>query len=340
MTNSDKSANSITQIPDDWKRWIFENIIEGTEIERIVAIMVSKGFDLEAAKAEVVKTLNSPFLESAKKYYKKLLKRHKISTVLDEFARMDPSFTKIERIPAPPFKEFIKKYISKSRPVILQHAIEDCKAVNWDFDYLKSKIGNKTIQIQDKRESNQKFEPEKEQHATQIKFADFIDKILSVESSNDSYLTAYNTEKFRESITDIWEEIGNIGDNYVKTETIKTSCHLWIGPKGTVTPLHLDEMNIIFVQIKGSKKYKMYHPNQSAYVYDTNYVYSDVDALNPDYNLHPEFKKAKPIEFTINPGEVLFIPAYWWHCVTSLEPSISVSLTNLNIEKNYNCLLV
>ena len=333
----------IAEINDDWKKWIFENLIEGHGLESIVSVMVEKGFDLEVAKTEVISTSQSPYLDSAQKYYKKLLKRNKMATVVDMFARMDPDFTKIERIPIPPFQEFIIKYLSKSRPVILQGAINNWKAKDWDFDYLKKTVGNKMIEIQDKRESNKNFEPEKGLHNAPIKFSDFIDRITSVDSSNDAYLTAYNTKQFRESIKSLFDDLGNIGqngDSYVAADAIKDSCHLWIGPKGTITPLHCDEMNIIFTQIKGSKRYMMYPPSQSAYVYDTNYVYSDVNVLDLDQNLHPEFNKALGIEFVINEGEVLFIPAYWWHHVTSLEPSISVSFTSVNVPNNYNSLVV
>lgn len=328
----------ITEVTEDWQKWIFESIIEGCEIETLIAIMVEKGFDFQTSHIEVNKISQSPFLDTAKKYYLKMKKRERMATVLDRFARMDPNFTRIERLAAPPFQEFVEKYVSKSRPVILQGAAEHWKAMKWDFNYLKKMIGEQIIEIQDNRETNKNFEPDKKLHNNEIKFSDFIDRILSVESSNNAYLTAYNTEKFRKSIDHIWEEIDNIGDNYLVPETIKDSCHLWIGPKGTVTPLHLDEMNILFIQIRGSKKYRMYPPTQSAYVYDTNYVYSDVNILDVD-PIHSEFSKALPIEFTINEGEVLFIPAYWWHHVSSLEPSISVSLTNVNVENNYNCLI-
>jgi ribosomal protein L16 Arg81 hydroxylase len=52
---------------------------------------------------------------------------------------------------------------------------------------------------------------------------------------------------------------------------------------------------------------------------------SPVDAEDADLRRFPRYAKAQPIEFVIEPGEILFIPAGWWHHVRALDPSISMN---------------
>lgn len=43
-----------------------------------------------------------------------------------------------------------------------------------------------------------------------------------------------------------------------------------------------------------------------------------VDFDRPDYSRFPKFKDAKGYEAIVGPGDVLYIPIYWWHHVESL----------------------
>jgi len=52
---------------------------------------------------------------------------------------------------------------------------------------------------------------------------------------------------------------------------------------------------------------------------------SAVDVENPDLKKHPSFAEAKQLECILGPGDMLFIPAKFWHYVRSLSPAISVN---------------
>jgi ribosomal protein L16 Arg81 hydroxylase len=69
-------------------------------------------------------------------------------------------------------------------------------------------------------------------------------------------------------------------------------------------------------------------------MHNHNHVFSDVNAVNPDYNRTPDYKKATPIEVEVGPGDLLFIPIGWWHSVVSLTKNISLSFTNFNLSFN------
>lgn len=52
---------------------------------------------------------------------------------------------------------------------------------------------------------------------------------------------------------------------------------------------------------------------------------SQVDPLNNDWERFPEFSKATMYKCLLEQGEMLFIPEKWWHHVTALDKSFSVS---------------
>ena len=106
---------------------------------------------------------------------------------------------------------------------------------------------------------------------------------------------------------------------------------LWIGPRGAVTTLHFDSTHNLFVQISGAKKVILIPPGQSGFLYypcrdfGLNLHFSPVEVERPDLARHPRFARATALELTVEPGEMLYIPATWWHYLRALEPSISLN---------------
>lgn len=42
-----------------------------------------------------------------------------------------------------------------------------------------------------------------------------------------------------------------------------------------------------------------------------------VDFDKPDFNKFPRFSEIRGMEVALEPGEVLYIPNYWWHYIES-----------------------
>lgn len=49
----------------------------------------------------------------------------------------------------------------------------------------------------------------------------------------------------------------------------------------------------------------------------TSMVMSPVDIKNPDFDRFPLFSHVKPYQCDIAEGDVLYMPAFWWHEVQS-----------------------
>jgi len=127
----------------------------------------------------------------------------------------------------------------------------------------------------------------------------------------------------------------------------------WLGPPGTVSPLHTDPYHNILCQVVGYKYVRLYPPSATARLHprgvreegdgvdmsNTSSVDLDEalevlaqqkeeghsDARKRFDERFPGFAGAEFVEAVLGPGECLYIPVGWWHYVRSLSTSFSVS---------------
>jgi hypothetical protein len=103
----------------------------------------------------------------------------------------------------------------------------------------------------------------------------------------------------------------------------------WLGPAGTVTPLHCDYDDNIFTQVWGTKRIFLAPPHHDEFLYvrEANPVLygSPFDPENPDYERFPLARRAALVECIVNPGEMLYVPAGWYHQVRALTFSLSAN---------------
>lgn len=101
----------------------------------------------------------------------------------------------------------------------------------------------------------------------------------------------------------------------------------WIGPAGTVTPLHCDYDDNVFAQVWGSKRIFLSPPHHDEFLYprEANAILygSPFDPEAPDFGRFPLARQATMIECIVNPGDMLYVPAGWYHQVRALGFSLS-----------------
>ncbi|QOY94109.1 cupin-like domain-containing protein [Massilia sp. UMI-21] len=103
----------------------------------------------------------------------------------------------------------------------------------------------------------------------------------------------------------------------------------WLGPVGTMTPLHCDFDDNIFAQLWGRKRIFLAPPHHDAFLYanEANPVLfgSPFDPEAPDFDAYPLARGAATVACTVEPGELLYVPAGWFHQVRALEFSLSAN---------------
>ena len=101
----------------------------------------------------------------------------------------------------------------------------------------------------------------------------------------------------------------------------------WLGPAGTITPLHCDFDDNIFAQIWGTKRIFLSPPHHDEFLYtwEANPLLfgSPFDPAAPDFGQFPLARQAAMIEVIVKPGDMLYVPAGWYHQVSALTFSLS-----------------
>lgn len=317
------------------KTWIAENLIAGSIGEQLVPALVAIGIDPYDATEAIADAQHHPYVAAARNVSTKLKKRESVLKTLAFYQTLDAGYLTLEPKPVPAFKDFLRDYYYRNRPGLFRGAIDHWPAKHWTPRSLIEKVGAKSmVEIQLGRETDAEYEINSVKHRESICFGDFIDKVEAA-ASNDFYLTANNLAFDKTPLAVLAKDTGNIGDGYLDTTRTAMRMFLWIGPKGTITPLHHDKTNNAFIQIYGKKRFRLIPALEAPYMYNHIGVFSQVDLLDVNAAAFPEFARSHAIEVTVEPGDFLFIPLAWWHHVVGEEASISLSFTNFDAPNHF-----
>ena len=142
---------------------------------------------------------------------------------------------------------------------------------------------------------------------------------------------------YSENNGDFLEETGVIKSMKYNDEFLRpymvSNCNydIMMGSNGTCTPFRY-EVNYrnYFVLTQGSAQIKLAPPHSVKYLYP-NYDYenfefnSPVNPWAPQAKYIADFDKIKCLEFTLNPGKTLFLPANWWYSIKFNTSNTSIS---------------
>lgn len=99
--------------------------------------------------------------------------------------------------------------------------------------------------------------------------------------------------------------------------------------------LSLQVMDNLLLQITGQKKVVLFSPKDALNLYLAGDKSTILDIDNVNDCQFPLFSKAVRYECYLGPGDILFIPALWFHNVVSLEFSVAVNVFWRNLDDKY-----
>ncbi len=108
----------------------------------------------------------------------------------------------------------------------------------------------------------------------------------------------------------------------------------WTG--GNHHPLHHDLTNNFMAQIVGRKRIRLISPWHLPLVYNDYHCFSAIDLDAWDPSTYPDFQQVRVEEVVLEPGELLFLPVGWWHHVTGLDPSVTLTFTNFRQANDFH----
>jgi hypothetical protein len=113
----------------------------------------------------------------------------------------------------------------------------------------------------------------------------------------------------------------------------RSEVNVWIGTSNVTTVLHYDAYHNTYVQLYGHKRFLLAPPRAfwGLYLYPATHP-SDRQSqvrpglLDPDLGEFPGFEGVPFWQADLLPGDVLCLPAFWFHQVQAKSDSISVSV--------------
>lgn len=216
-------------------------------------------------------------------------------------------------------------------PAIYRGAATDWPCTQkWTFDFFKEKFGDKEMVLTNNvglvGKEQEKFET--------IKLRDYIDQMRAGSKKYIKFSQMiHENSGLQEDFNGEW-----LQKFHYSTE-FKKLFFLFMGGKGTATPIHTALPPTVFVQIQGSKKWVFYPTSDRLFIGvrpdRRTYFHSHVDPYNLNDPKYPLLKYASKREVTIHAGDVLWFPALVWHQVENPTDSIGVAYKFFHLPSSF-----
>ncbi|XP_043916562.1 tRNA wybutosine-synthesizing protein 5 isoform X2 [Protopterus annectens] len=149
-------------------------------------------------------------------------------------------------------------------------------------------------------------------------------------SEDEKYYLRSLGDDPRKDIADIKEQFPVLAEDIRVPEFFEKeqffSSVFRISSRGVQLWTHYDVMDNLLIQVTGKKRVVLYSPRDATYLYLTGDKSEVLDIDNPDLSRYPEFQKAVRYECHLCPGDVLFIPALWFHNTVAVEFGVGVNV--------------
>jgi hypothetical protein len=234
--------------------------------------------------------------------------------------------------------QFISDYLLTKSPVIVTDAMKDWDLKKFNPEYLKKEFGDCDVQVYDDLFNMKTIESlttylernfgkeeitgvcEYIRWYTQFKDIDFYwsDEVFSKLKSYWGHPYFFPNDSF---VVPFCEKDSQKNANEVSFPYKG----LFISGKGSGTRLHKDPLHssAILCQFYGEKKVLLFHPDKE------NVLMKDgafIDLKNIDHAKFSNYSGTNPdYEDILQPGEVILFPAGWFHDVTCLSDSVSIT---------------
>ncbi len=316
-TRAPRRARATGALSVDHRAWVVENLLAGVA-ENVLVDQLATQLPRARALQEVRAIARSPLLDVCARLATRARQLELVCALGRSHLRGDPAPTEIERRTTPSADEFFRHYWAAHQPVLFTDALARSRAIGrWTPAWFKKQFGDARIAVTTGREADPYYDANYRAHSRTMTMGKYIDRVLAAGTSNDIYMVSNNQTMKRPRFRALLDDLAPPAALFEPLTTGAIS--LWIGPAGTVTPLHHDTTNILFCQIHGRKRVDLISPQETALFAEPHYgFYSQASPAA----LAPLLVKSVVVE----PGEGLYIPAGWWHRVTALDVSISVSL--------------
>lgn len=232
-------------------------------------------------------------------------------------------------------EEFVNTIYEKHEPAVL-HDVDIGSCVSkWTLEYLAERAGVEEVKIHVCTVPQMDFLHKNFLYRS-LPFKAFIQR--AVEKEHEEYFLCKDEKYYlrslgsdvRKDVADIKTQFPYLADDINIPEFFDKgqffSSVFRMASAGTQLWTHYDVMDNLLVQVKGKKRAVLYSPKDALNLYLNGDKSEVLDIDNPDLTRFPDFVKATRYECVLEEGDILFIPALWFHNVISLEFSVAINI--------------
>jgi len=204
-------------------------------------------------------------------------------------------------------------------------------ASKWNLDYFAENYGDREITITDNVGSIDRKNP---QQFEKLKLGKYIQQIKSGSLKYLKFSSIVQKEKdLQDDLNLSWLK------NFLLPASFGEILYLFMGGKNSVTPLHDELPCNVYVQISGQKKWILYPAEDRIFLNPRterrSYFFSHLDPKDENNPGYPLQKYARKVEIILSPGDVLWVPPFFWHYIENLTDSIGVSYKFVNLPASF-----
>ncbi len=314
------SGRGVVTLSDAFRTWVVENAAAGVATSDLVAELVRGGVPRRIAEREVAAIVVSPAVTGARALAKRATRAEMLLDLRSRLLR-ESSFT-VERRTMPPSDELFARYFAGNRPAVFTDATEGWPARDWTPERIVEIVGDVEMEIASHRDDDATPDRNLDAHREKTTLAEYVRRIRAAGETNDIYTVANNKNMDRPAFKKLLADI-RVDEAIFDPARLDGGFSFWLGPAGTVTPLHHDTTNVFFHQLHGRKRFLLIAPEETSLLDHATGFYVNLD---PEADPLPPELEGVPIHTVeLAAGESLFIPVGWWHHVRALDVSISFS---------------
>ena len=242
----------------------------------------------------------------------------------------------IPRVDATAVEGFQEGFITPERPAILGGAAKDWPArTRWSRDELKSRVGDVSLlTVEGATHLHPDLRSSLRSRQGRLSFAEYVDLVWSGDESASRRFVIGDSTPLLSGGDAVSPFFGSLLEDVIVPPFFDRGAlrdvNLWLSAAGVRSWLHYDNNSFhnLNAQVKGKKSVLLYSPADAPRLYPFLYTgelpgfsqYSRVDVEAPDPGRFPAFAGATRFVGTLEEGDVLFIPAFWFHSFKHLGP--------------------
>jgi hypothetical protein len=236
---------------------------------------------------------------------------------------------------------FEAEFLARNRPVVIRGLPErhPAKIFDWSVSYFEEVLGDTEVPVLSTETGFLSYERD----VVKLPYREFVARSFGAKADPKLRYYFKNPTALLPEGHDDSEQLPVLG-RYTRRALLR---NLWISGGQITVGLHFDAAENFNFQLRGDKTFDLYPPGVRAYypmpmfsqTAPISRVFREGPGLDPAR--YPRFDPSKVVRVRLQAGDVIYIPAYWWHQVTSHGeenvnlnfwwlPSVTKQLSNPN----------